>query len=115
MYDEGVEEFLMWLRLEGSRPEDVVAMGKAYASGGFKSYLRARLEWLKEEPAYGRLRLGEMAWLHAQLNEKDDAFEWLEKAVEDHELVRLQSPHWDNLRSEPRFQSLLRRMNFPED
>jgi TolB-like protein/Tfp pilus assembly protein PilF len=115
MYDEGVEEFLMWLSLEGSRPEDVVAMGKAYASGGFKSYLRARLEWLKGEPAYGRLRLGEMAWLHAQLNEKDDAFEWLEKAIEDHETRNLQSPEWDSLRSDPRFQSLLRRMNFPEN
>jgi serine/threonine-protein kinase len=115
MYDEGVEEFLMWLSLEGSRPEDVVAMGKAYASGGFKSYLRARLEWLKGEPAYGRLRLGEMAWLHAQLNEKDDAFEWLEKAIEDHETPNLQSPEWDSLRSDPRFQSLLRRLNFPEN
>ena len=114
MYDEGVEELLLEHSLAGSRPEDVVAMGKAYASGGFKSYLRARLEWLKEEPAYGRLRLGETAWLHAQLNEKDDAFEWLEKAVEDYELVRLQAPHWDSLRSDPRFQALLRCLNFPE-
>jgi TolB-like protein len=114
MYDEGVEEFLMGLRLAGSRPEDVVAMGKAYASGGFKSYLRARLEWLKGEPAYGRLRLSEMAWLHAQLNEKDDALEWLEKAVEDHQIVNLQAPHWDSLRSDPRFADLLLRLNFPE-
>lgn len=57
-----------------------------------------------------------VALAHAALGEHEQAFEWLEKAVEDRspQLVQLRlDPRLDRLRSEPRFQDLLRRMNFP--
>ena len=56
------------------------------------------------------------AWMHAGLGDRDRAFEWLERAYEQREtgLVKLQvDPDWDTLRDEPRFQELLRRMEFP--
>ena len=50
------------------------------------------------------------------LGEKDRALAWMERAYEerDPELVYMKAyPGWDALRSEPRFQALVRRMNFP--
>ena len=50
------------------------------------------------------------------LAERDRAFEWLEKAYNNHQfhITWLKSfPPLDPLRSDPRFQDLLRRLNFP--
>jgi len=57
----------------------------------------------------------EFAKIYAALGEKDQAFEWLEKAYEGREgtLGGLKvNPKMDNLRSDPRFSDLLRRLNF---
>ncbi len=57
-----------------------------------------------------------MAVAYVGLNQKDEALTWLERAYdEDDEMLPFLkvSPGWDPLRSEPRFQALLRRMNFP--
>lgn len=50
------------------------------------------------------------------LGEKNRALGWMERAYEEHvqEMVYIKAyPGWDALRSEPRFQALVRRMNFP--
>ncbi len=58
-----------------------------------------------------------MAYVYAALGEADAAFEWLEKAYERRELtftwIRV-VPSLDPIRSDPRFQDLLRRIGFPE-
>ncbi len=51
------------------------------------------------------------------LGEKDEAITWLERAYEEHDqgMVYINVyPGWDPLRSEPRFQALVRRMNFSQ-
>jgi hypothetical protein len=57
-----------------------------------------------------------VALIHVGLGEKDQALQWLNKAYEDRSayMVILNVDPWmDPLRSDPRFQALLRRMNFP--
>ena len=54
--------------------------------------------------------------IYAALCEKDQAFLWLERALEDHAplMAYLKAPPWfDNLRSDPRYYRLLQRMNIP--
>ena len=56
------------------------------------------------------------AYFYAYLGENDLAFEWLEQLYErrDSNLVLLQvHPLWDPIRSDPRFDDLLRRINHP--
>ncbi len=58
-----------------------------------------------------------LARVYAALGDADAAFEWLEKAYERRSmnltLIRV-NPLLDPLRSDPRFQDLLRRIGFPE-
>jgi DNA-binding winged helix-turn-helix (wHTH) protein/TolB-like protein/tetratricopeptide (TPR) repeat protein len=57
-----------------------------------------------------------LAKIHAALGENDQAFAWLNKARDEHDvwLIWLASePMWDSLRSDPRFGDLLRRLGLP--
>ena len=92
-------------------------LGYCYARWGRQEEARkvlADLETLRERSYAQAIAL---AGVHAGLDEKDQALDWLERAFEEHcgglawvgyDLV------WDSLREEPRFQALLRKMNLPE-
>jgi TolB-like protein/DNA-binding winged helix-turn-helix (wHTH) protein/Tfp pilus assembly protein PilF len=57
-----------------------------------------------------------VSMLYAHLGVKERAFEWLTKAYQDKSAMMVQlkvNPNMDPLRSDPRFQDVLRRMNFP--
>ena len=52
------------------------------------------------------------AIIYVGLGEKDKAFEWLEKGLDDRSIYDSNAyPMLDPLRSDPRFADLLRRMN----
>ena len=58
-----------------------------------------------------------LSMLYAQMGETDLAFEWLDKAYQDHEveMVWLKvEPPFDPLRSDPRWQEMLDKVGFPE-
>jgi serine/threonine-protein kinase len=58
-----------------------------------------------------------LAALYRDLGDKDNTFKWLETAYEERDglLTNLRSfPAWDPMRDDPRFQDMLRRMNFPD-
>ncbi len=57
-----------------------------------------------------------LARVHTGLGETEQAFDWLERAVAVRAfgLLDLRDPRFDPIRSDPRFQDLLRRMGLPE-
>ncbi len=58
-----------------------------------------------------------VALVHLGLGQHDEALDWLTTAYDRHEghcTTLIVHPHLDPLRADPRFQALLRRMNFPE-
>ena len=62
------------------------------------------------DPAY-------VAMIHAGLGETDRALEALDEAYEERSpqvVIVKMHPFFDSLRDDPRFQDLMRRMNFPE-
>ena len=68
------------------------------------------------QAANSYVRPGYVAEAYANLGDKDEALRWLEKGYREHDawLALLKVwPRLDPLRSDPRFQNLLQRMNFP--
>lgn len=58
-----------------------------------------------------------LAWVSLGLGQNDDAITWLHRAAEEHDGLMahlMRDPLFEPLRSDPRFQALVRRMNFPE-
>ena len=102
MYTEAIAALTKWRDVSGSS-----FLGYAYAVSGRKKEAMEIIEELKQT---GR-SLG-VAMIYSGLGDKDHAFEWLEKAYKDHVyLLTLKvNPESDPLRSDPRFDSLLRRI-----
>ncbi|MDQ3172299.1 MAG: hypothetical protein M3Q91_01140 [Acidobacteriota bacterium] len=88
-------------------------MGHAYARWGKRSEAVGLLE---EVTAAGSVSSYSVAGIYAALGESNPAFEWLNKACEQHD-VQLVSvkvdPTLDGVRSDPRYADLLRRVGLP--
>jgi TolB-like protein/tetratricopeptide (TPR) repeat protein len=100
----------------GNVPHALGHLGNAYARQGRKAEARALIPKLKEHVDKIGVGRYEMALIYAGLNDKDAAFEWLERAyqVRDKGLTYLRvDPLLDPLRSDARFESLLKRVAFP--
>ena len=116
MCKESVAEHVIVMRMDESK-ELSEALARAYATGGCKGATRWVLEWRKSEARAGR---GSPVWLaitYAQLGDKERALQWLEKAYEERRsyLAYLNvDPEFDPLRSDPRFQDLVRRVGLPQ-
>jgi eukaryotic-like serine/threonine-protein kinase len=115
MFGEAVEGFLKDRVQQGATPEEIAGLREAFTRSGITGYLRKRIEQIKG----GRDPEGEAFWLagfYSRLNEREPAFEWLETAYRAHlsQLVRTREDvAFDNLRSDPRFSDLLRRIGLP--
>ncbi len=114
-YDEAIGEIEHADRLSHGFPPIVAALGCAYALSSRTGDAREVLERLSEGVESGEyVRPYLVAKVHAALGEIDRAFEWLEKAytARDSSLVQLLTDESvDPLRSDPRFDELLRRMD----
>ena len=92
-------------------------MKRANAKGGPRFALE---EWMRASEEYekkhGDMPVVPMAFTYTSLGNKDRAFFWLDKAVEQRNWMIIylkRDPVWDPLRSDPRFSALLRRVGFP--
>src|SRR5260370_35433541 len=119
MYGEAVAALDKQLLSLGQRGEMVArtttALRSAYKTSGARGYWQKRLDLAKEESKQHPMSL-EMAHLHTRLGNNEQAFAWLDKAYEEHDmwLATLKvEPKWDSLRSDPRFQELERRVGLP--
>jgi TolB-like protein/DNA-binding winged helix-turn-helix (wHTH) protein/Flp pilus assembly protein TadD len=118
MYEEAIAELqeAVALGTVGGPSTYTAMLAYAYAVSGRKAEARKILNELKQQMKQRHVSPFNIAEIHTGLGEKDRAFEWLEKAYEerDEDLIFIRDPILDSLRPDPRFQSLLRRMNFPE-
>ena len=116
---DGISEFQRAVALEEDNPRYVASLGVAYARAGKRS---EALKILSDLQALSKRRYVSPVWrellLATMTGNKDEAIEALERGYEDrYEYMHLLKVNhgFDILRSEPRFQALLRRMNFPEN
>ncbi len=119
MYDEAIAGFrkASSVREGGEFSLPLAGLGHVYAISGNKSEARRLLDELKQLSAQEHVPATSMALIYAGLGEKDQAFAWLEKGYQER-LFQMQSltaePRWDSLRSDPRFQDLMRRIGLPQ-
>jgi len=115
MYPEAIAA--LERRLVHSRdPLLLATLASVYGLAGRKREAMKLIDALKERSRQHHVSASLFAEAYIGLGEKDEAVTWLERAYEEHDqwMLYIKSyPGWDDLRSEPRFQALLRRMNFP--
>ena len=112
-YQQAITEFQKALKLSPGDTFALGQLGQAYALAGQKSEAIRILNTLKERSRQGYVRAYDLAAVATGLGDKDQALAWLEKAYQDRSewLTWAKVEPWmDPLRSDPRFQNLLRRM-----
>jgi tetratricopeptide (TPR) repeat protein len=110
MYPEAVAEWQEILKLVGA-PAQATQLEEAYRRGGFEGVLRASEDQIPATNQY------EAARNYALMGKKDEALASLQKAFDAHSggLVYLKAePVFDPMRSDPGFQAIIKKMNFPQ-
>jgi TolB-like protein/tRNA A-37 threonylcarbamoyl transferase component Bud32 len=115
MYNEALASERAYLNIIYGDRDVEKALERGYAEAGYRGAMRLAAEALA---AHGRKALVlpfDIACLYVEAGERAQALTWLEKGFEarDPNMAYLVIPVFDSLRSEPRFQELLRRMNLP--
>ena len=113
-YEEAMAEFEESDRLIGRDP--ALHRTFVYAAAGRRTKAVKALDQLWQQYRQGKISPCELASLYAVLGEKQRALDLLEQAYEQRIPVMpilKEVPEFDPLRSDPRFQDLVRRMNFP--
>jgi eukaryotic-like serine/threonine-protein kinase len=116
-YQEALAAIQSGMARSGGTPRFLPARGYLYAVWGKR---REALTALEELNASARREYVSPAWfamVHAGLGDKDRAFAYLDSAYQDRsrEVMFLKvAPWWDNLRSDPRFQTLLRKVGLEQ-
>jgi TolB-like protein/DNA-binding winged helix-turn-helix (wHTH) protein/Flp pilus assembly protein TadD len=115
MYKEGKSDLEKGVAIAPASEVALTGLGYSYAVMGRRTEAHRVLDKLNE---LSKRKYVSPIWrvkIYAGLVEKDKAFEWLEKAYEDHSIVSVgyikTNPMFDPLRSDPRFADLLRRTN----
>jgi len=89
-------------------------LGLTLASVGQQDEARAILQQLDERRVHSYVPSSSLAWIYLGLHELDDAFEWMNRAVEDCDQFMMPIKTYaflDPIRDDPRFAELLRKMN----
>jgi len=113
MYREAIAARQKRRKLAGWDSTETAALKQAASTADGAVYWRSRLEQEIEEARNELPMPFEMALIHAQLGEKDLAFEWLDKAIENriYPVMFLRvTREIDPLRGDPRFAEALRRV-----
>jgi TolB-like protein/Tfp pilus assembly protein PilF len=112
MYGEAIQQF----QKLGGQPHALGHMGNAYARIRRVAEAREMISELQKQVQNTGVGRYEIALVYAGLGEKDEAFAWLEKSfvARDKGLTYLKiDPCLDPLRSDSRFQDLVRRVGLP--
>ena len=116
MVREAVEEYLKGFAQHGSKADKIARLREAFDRSGIKGFHQERLAQLKAGLQTDDDLIA-IAETHSLLGEKDQAFEWLEKAFAEHArgMMHLkENVLLDNLRTDPRYADLMRRVRLPE-
>jgi tetratricopeptide (TPR) repeat protein len=115
-FREAIAEFEKARHIEDAFSDTLGFLGNAYARAGKKLEALKLIDELKQRSKRTYVPPYYLALIYTGLGEKDRALEWLEQDYRDRDApvtwLKVE-PEFDSLRSDPRFQDLVDRMNFP--
>jgi len=115
---EAVAEYQKALELSAGDQDAEAALAHGYVGIGRRADAERILQDLNQKSKSSYVSPYVMATVHAALGEKEKAFAYLEKALQEKALDMTWSlkadPRIDNLRADPRFQSLWQRSGFAQ-
>ena len=112
-YDEAIEIYRRLHDHDGRTAINAGKLGLLYALAGRRAEALEELRILEELAEERYIPPLAFAEIHAGLGDKDEAFTWLDRAIKErdcHVVFLRSSPTFDELRADPRFQDLLRRI-----
>lgn len=115
-FERAIEEFQKAQKLRGSYSPYAIEIAHVYAVEGRKSEARSALARLLPDPKWGEVAPYSFAVTYAALGQKDNAFSWLQKSVDDHSCTVIEistDRALDPLRSDPRFAVIRRQFRLP--
>jgi serine/threonine protein kinase/tetratricopeptide (TPR) repeat protein len=110
---DALEEFRKAFDLSQGDTNELAWLGQGYAAAHQEAKARKTLSELKERAQQTYVQPIALGLIHALLGEKDQAFDWLQRALDDRStgLVYLKvDPVWDGIRGDPRFVDLQARI-----
>jgi len=115
MYPEAIAEYQKAISLGDESLSTQIYLAAAYTRAGEREKAQAILKRLQMNES--NVSPAELGIIYVALGEREEAFASLEKAYTGHD-NQLQflgvDPNYDSLRSDPRFQDLLRRVGLPK-
>ena len=114
MYGQALTELGKAREQSRGNTTTIALTGYVLALSGERGQARGVLEELRKLSRERYVPPYNMAIVHHGLGEREEALAWLEKAVEGRDVLLTfvaVDPKWETLRSDPRFDSLLERMN----
>ena len=116
-YPQAIAELQKAVSISHDSPPMLGALGHAYGLAGMRPEAEKILSQLGEQSQKKYVSPFYIALVYAGLHENKQSLDWLEKAYEDHSnaiIFMKVDPELSGLRSEPRFQELLRRLALPQ-
>jgi TolB-like protein/Tfp pilus assembly protein PilF len=116
MHEQGIAEVRKGLELSQGAPTFLAWLAEAYAAGGYFDEAQEIMRELEQTSTQRYVMRYQIARICAALGKKEEALQWLEIGYRERDpwTVALKvEPRFDDLRSDPRFQDLMVRMNFP--
>ena len=119
MYLQAIDELKAYgdLDRDASTSEFASAMEQGFRTGGWQGALTKGIQARKARRRAGYQSAYEIAKLYAELGDKDQAFMWLNTALQEHDwwLIGLKTDFaLDPVRTDPRFAELVRKVGLPQ-
>ena len=114
-----IEEFKTYAQFSGDKSnlEFASALDRGFRASGWKGAVSKAIEVLKAQRKSGYPSPYRIAQLYADIGDKEHAFEWLKVTYQESDdgLISLKTDFTlDSLRSDPRFDELVRKVGLPQ-
>ncbi len=94
-------------------PHILIALGLAYSAAGKRGEVEKVLEELIALSDKGTIPMFSIAWIYVSLEEKDKAFEWMARSIEENDPLMMwikSDPIFKRLHGDPRYETMLKKL-----